>query len=48
MFINFRDLEFTGYAVFLVGILLGWAVLLAKDSTVEHLLNHPRTESQDY
>lgn len=48
LFLNFSELEFKGYAVFLVGILVGWAILVARDSTVEHLLNHPRSEAQEY
>ena len=46
--VNFSELDFTGNAVFLVGILVGWAILVARDSTVEHLLNHPRSEAEGY
>lgn len=48
LFLNFSKLDFEGYAIFLLGTLVGWTILLAKESLEESLLREPRSAAHDY
>ena len=46
--VYFRELDFMTEAVFLAGILAGWALLLAGESLREHTRTRPRSAAENY